>query len=232
MDESAPTPARPIPGALAPERPAAAYPVLAPEQRRVARLALWVLGVLGSGSLLGVAFSLYLVNHFPLLLIALSPLGRHLVLAAPAVDPAALVAVLTVRRLAFYLACFYLGRALGPMGIPWIEARAARFAVFVRWLERIFSRSSHLVVLGFAGPTVSALAGIAGMKAGIFTGLATVSLVLRGVLLVGFAAWIETYLEIARAWIDAYWLPGTVVMVLAVAVYRWRRRTPATVMED
>lgn len=196
------------------------------------RLSLWALAALGSASMLGVAFSLYLVNHFPLLLIALSPLGRHLVLVAPAVAPAAFLAVLVARRLVFYLACFQLGRALGPLGIPWIEARAARLAVFVRWLERLFARASHLVVLVMAGPTVSALAGVAGMHVGVFSALATVSLLLRGLLVLGFAAWMRAYLEIARAWIEAWWVPGTVVMVIAVVLYRFRRRAPSKVIED
>jgi len=206
--------------------------VPAPEQLRLARLCLWVLGVLGSGSLLGVAASLYLVNHHPLLLIALSPIGRHMVLIAPAVDPVAFVVVLVTRRMLFYLACFHLGRALGPLGIPWLEARAARFARFVRWLERIFSRAPRLVVLGMSGPTVSALSGVSGMSAWTFSALATTSLVLRSLLVLGFAAWIRESIEIARVWIDERWIPGTVVMVALVVVYRWRRRAPLPSMED
>ena len=90
---------------------------LTPEQWRVARRCLSVLGVLGIGSMTGVAFSLYLVNHYPLVLIALSPLGRHFVLVAPIVDPAAFMVVAVTRRMLFYLAAFYLGRAMGPAGL-------------------------------------------------------------------------------------------------------------------
>jgi membrane protein DedA with SNARE-associated domain len=205
---------------------------LTSRQRRTTRLCLTALGVLGTGSMAGVASSLYLVNHYPLLLIALSPLGRHMILVAPIVDPFAFVAVLVGRRLLFYLASFHLGRALGPLGIPWIEARAARFGRFVRWMERLFARASHAVVLGMAGPTVSVLAGISGMRATVFVPLATLSLVVRALLVLGFAAWIREYIEVALAWIDEYWIPGTVVMVALVAVYRWRRRAPSRVMED
>ncbi len=205
---------------------------LTDEQRQVTRLCLSVIGVLGTGSLLGVAFSLYLLNHFPLLLVALSPLGRHLVLVAPIVDPIALTAVLIARRMLFYLASFQLGRALGPFGIPWIEARAARFGRFVRWVERLFSRAPYLVVLLMTGPTVSALAGVSGMRRTVFVPLATLSLVLRMLLVLAFAEWMREYLEIALAWIDQYWIPGTIVMVLLVAVYRWRRRTPLAAFED
>lgn len=201
------------------------------EQQQTTRLCLLVLGVLGTGSMVGAAFWLYLVNHYPLLLIALSPLGRHLVLVAPTVHPAAFLAVAVLRRLAFYLATFHLGRSLGPMGIPWIEARAARFAAFVRWLERLFSRAPRVVVLFISGPTVSALAGISGMRTPVFVALAGTSLTVRMLLVLGFAEWIREYIEVALAWIDEYWIPGTVVMVALVLLYRWRRRAPFTVVD-
>ncbi len=50
-------------------------------------------------SMIGTMSVLYLANHFPLLLHALSPLGRHLILVVPTVHPAAVVAVATLRRL-------------------------------------------------------------------------------------------------------------------------------------
>lgn len=207
-------------------------PALSSRQRQTIRLCLSILGVLGSGSLIGVAFSLYLVNHFPLLLIAISPLGRHLVLVAPSVHPVAFLLVGVGRRMLFYLASFHLGRALGPIGIPWIEARAARFGKFVRWLERLFSRAPRLVVLCMTGPTVSALAGASGMRTAPYVALASAGLTARMLLVLGFAEWMREPLEALLLWIDAYWVPGTIVMVAGVAIYRWRRRTPIAAMED
>ena len=196
---------------------------LTSEERRIASLSLTALGVLGAGSLIGVASSLYLVNHYPLLLVALSPLGRHVILVAPIVDPVALVVAGVVRRMIFYLACFHLGRALGPIGIVWLEARAARFARFVRWLERLFSRAPHAVVLGMAGPTVSTLAGISGMRQGVFLALAISGLTVRMVLIVGFAELLREPIEAMLALIDEYWAPGTLVLVTGLALYRWRQ---------
>jgi hypothetical protein len=193
---------------------------LSSEQRQIARISLSVLGVLSSGSLLGVAFSLYLVNHYPLLLLALSPLGRHLWLVAPTVDPVALMIVLVGRRMLFYVASFHLGRSLGPQGIVWVESRAAWFGRFVRWLERLFDRASHAVVLLMTGPTVSALAGVSGMRPGVFVALATAGLVARVALVIVLAEEIRDTLETILAWIDSYWIPGTVLMVGGVVVYR------------
>ena len=66
---------------------------LDPEQRRTTQRCLSLLGALATASLIGVAFSLYLVGHYPLLLIALSPLGRHLVLVVPSVSLLSLIVV-------------------------------------------------------------------------------------------------------------------------------------------
>jgi membrane protein DedA with SNARE-associated domain len=185
-----------------------------------------VLGVLGSGSLLGVAFSPYLVTHWPLLLVGLSPLGRHMVLVAPVVHPVAFFLVLVIRRLVFYVGCFQLGRALGPWAVPWVEARSRHFGRFLRFLELLFNRAPRAVVLVMSGPSVSALAGVSNMPARVFLPLATVSLAVRVVLVMGFAEWIREYVELALGWIDAYWIPATAVTASGVVLYQvWRRRT-------
>jgi hypothetical protein len=182
-----------------------------------------VLGVLSFGSMVGAAFSLYLVNHFPLLLIALSPLGRHMLLVAPIVNPVAFIAVAVSRRMLFYIACFGLGRGLGPSGVQWLEARAARFARFVRFVETLFSRAPHLVILVMAGPTVSGLAGMAGIRTAPFLVLATISLTLRMLFILGFAEILRGPIMQVLDWIDENWVPGTLVLVLATLVYQWRR---------
>lgn len=204
-----------------------ARPSLSGDAQRRVRQCLIALGALSAASILGVAFSPYLVTHWPLLLVALSPLGRHLVLVAPVVDPAVFVALVVGRRLLFYLACFELGRALGPWAIPWIEARAARFGRFVRLVEGLFARAPRTVVLVLAGPTVSALAGVSAMRSRVFIPLATLNLAVRALAVLGFAAWVRVYIEMALAWIEAYWVPATAVTVAAVVLFRARRRRPS-----
>lgn len=224
------------PPSTGPEPPGAPDPtstwLLDSERRRIVRLCVSTLAALSSISLVGVAFSLYLVNHHPLLLVAMSPLGRHLLLAAPTVDPVAFVVVVVVRRMLFYLASFHLGRALGPAGVVWIEARAARLGVYVRWLEQLFRRASHPIVFLASGPTLSALAGASGMRPRVFVALAAPGLALRAAVVLGVAASVRPILEAVLAWIDAHWLPGTLAMLAIVALYRWRRRTPSASMED
>lgn len=196
------------------------------EAQRIARLAGGTLAVLGTGSLVGVGFSLWLVNHAPLVLVLLSPIGRHLVLAAPLLDPVVFVVAVTARRMLFYLASFYLGQALGPPGVLWIEARAHRFGRFVRWLERIFVRWDRAVILLAVGPTTSALAGISGMSVRTFSLLAAPSLVARLVAIVFLAEWLEAPIRELLVWIDTYWVEGTVVLIVLIGgwqIYNLRR---------
>jgi membrane protein DedA with SNARE-associated domain len=213
--------------ALPPHVPGADGAVpLSGDAQRIARLAGGALAVLGSGSLVGVSFSLWLVNHAPLALVLLSPIGRHLVLAAPLLDPVVFVVAVTARRMLFYLASFYLGQALGPPGVLWIEARAHRFGRFVRWLERIFARWGRAVILLAVGPTTSALAGISGMSVRTFTLLAVPSLVARLTAIVLVADWLEAPIRALLEWIEDHWVEGTAVMIALVGgwqLYTWRR---------
>lgn len=211
--------------ALAPDIKAPDTSSLGPEERRLARRSLSALGLLSIGSAVGLASSAYLVNHYPLLLIALSPIGRHLILVVPRVDPVSFLLVGGLRRLAFYMACFQLGRALGPPGVVWLEERYARFARWVKWIERYFAKAPRLVVLFFAGPTISALAGMSGMPASTYVPLAGASLLVRLLLILVFGELLREPIEWLLGVIDAYWVQITAVMVGGVLAYQlWRIR--------
>jgi len=208
---------------LAPEHAA----TLSAENRRIVRFCLAALALLSTGSLIGVASSLYLVEHAPLLLIALSPLGRHFVLTAPSLDPVAFVTVGTLRRLAFYMSCFYLGRALGPVALVWVEARARWFAPWVRWLERLFKRSGVVVVLLIVGPTISTLAGISSMRVATFAALATISLVVRMVFFYEFADAFREPIALFLESLEDYRAPGTLLLIAGILVWQLVKRRRA-----
>jgi len=205
---------------------------LSAADRKLARRCLSLLGVLSSCTLLGVAASLYLAVHYPLLLIGMSPLGRHLILVAPTVHPLAFLAVAITRRMAFSVTCFYLGRALGPSALDWLEARAPRAGRFYRWLERLFQRASHIVVFLLPGPGVSAIAGSSGMRAPVYVPLVALGLLLRMILVLLLGEWLREPLVALLALIEEYWVPGTIVLVVAVGIYRWRWRGVRPLQED
>jgi membrane protein DedA with SNARE-associated domain len=204
-------------------QPSETQPPPTAAQWRLARACLYVLGTLWAVSTAGRAFSLYLVNHNPLVLVAMSPMGSHVLLAAALTDPVVLLAVAIARRMLFYSATFFLGRALGPFAVQWVEARARHFARFVRFLERLFERAPRLVVLAAAGPTVSVLAGMSGMRLPTYLALATAGLTARLWIWIQFADLFRGPIEQLLEWIDEYWVPGTFVLVTIIAFSQWRR---------
>jgi membrane protein DedA with SNARE-associated domain len=204
-------------------QPGETQPLQSAIQWPLARRCLFLLGILWALSTIGRASSLYLINHHPLVLVAMSPLGSHVLLAAALTNPTALLAVATARRLVFYAVTFYLGRALGPYAVEWVEARARHFGRFVRFLERLFAKAPRLVVLGAAGPTVSALAGMSGMRLSTYLMLAAVGLAVRLWIWIQFADVFRGPIEQVLAWIDEYWVPGTIVLVAILLVAQWRR---------
>ena len=197
-------------------------------QRRVVRLCLIGLAVLGTGSMIGAMSVLYLANHFPLLLIALSPTGHRLLLVVPTVHPVAFVAVATLRRLAFYLPCFILGRTLGNTALAWLEIRFRGAARFVQWLDRIFQRAQYPAVFFLPGPIMSTIAGNAQMPVATWIPLVACGLVLRMLVVVWFGEWLREPIQRLLELFDEYWIPGTIVLVAGTALYQWRRRTGRT----
>jgi membrane protein DedA with SNARE-associated domain len=210
-----------------PDLPRQFYEGLTPEQRRTVARCLWTIGVLGAATLIGVGSSLYLVNSYPLLLIALSPLGRHLILVAPIVNPYAFVAVAVGRRAAFSVPFFYIGRALGPIAVQWLELRSPRAGQAVRWLERLFRRfekASFAVVFFLPGPAISTIAGDSGMRSVVYLSMLVAGLVFRMLITLWIGDWLRGPIEILVGWIDQYRVPGTVVLVAGIAFYQWRQR--------
>ncbi len=196
------------------------------EQRRTAARCLGIVGVLSAATLIGVGSSLYLANNYPLLLIALSPLGRHLILVAPVVNPYAFVAIAVSRRAAFSVPCFYLGRALGPIAVQWLESRSPRAGRAIRWLERLFRRSekaSFVLVFLFPGPAMSTIAGDSSMRSSVYLSMVIAGLVFRMLIVLWIGDWLRGPIEIVLSWIDQYWVPGTVVLVAGIAFYQWRQ---------
>jgi len=213
----------PGPGASAADTSGAGL-LLTSEQRRHMRLWLGVLGCLATCSLIGTGFVLYLVNHQPLLLIVLSPLGRHLLLVAQRVDPLAFVVVGGLRRFAFYLPCFELGRELGAPALDLLDRRTRGLRPVVAVIQRVFARAPHLAVFALPGPLVAALAGIEGVRRSVYVPLVLAGLSVRMWIWLELAVWAQPPIGALLEWIDRYWIEGTALLVLGIALQQWRLR--------
>ena len=200
-------------------------PEFGADRRRRVKICLAILAVLSAGSMVGAASSLYLVEPYPLLLIALSPLSRHFMLVAPLIDPISLVVVGTARGLLFSTISFELGRTIGPRGLSWLERKYRGAGRILRWFERLFERAALVAVFVFPYGIMSAIAGISGMRWRVFVPIAVAGLVTRLLITLQFASWLREPILDLLDWIKAHRLSGTIALLSFIAIYQlWKAR--------
>jgi len=200
---------------------------LSDRERKIVRGCLFALGALSVGTWIGVASSPYLAVNYPLVLVAISPLGRHMVLVAPIVSTGWLLLVGGARSLTFTAFSYQLGRTLGEPGLLWLDQRAQKAARFVRWLERFFQRWSYAAVLIFPLGVMAGIAGVARMRPVGFFICATIGIALRLSLYIWLASSIREPIMALLEFIRAHQAPATAVCVVGVGSYqfiKWRRR--------
>ena len=125
---------------------------------------LLMFGVLVGTASIGAALAPYLAVHNPLLLLALNPWPRHLILVAPLVPVLPFVAVATARALLSALLGYEVGTRYGARGLELFQERSARAGKVLREVERVFRRASVPLLIIAPGPLTAALAGIGGMR--------------------------------------------------------------------
>ena len=195
--------------------------------RRIVRGCLFVLGALSVGTWIGVASSPYLAIHYPLTLVGISPLGRHIVLVAPVVDAGWLLLVGGTRFLIFTAFSYQLGRSLGEPGLVWLDQRAEKAARFVRWLERFFKRWSYFAVLIFPLGAMACIAGVARMPPVGFFICAICGIAFRVSVYIWVADSIREPIMVVLEFIRAHQVSATAACVVGVSsyqIFRWRRR--------
>ena len=104
-----------------------------------------------------------LVTHTPLLLVALNPRARNVLLASRTVGVAPLLIVALVRRLLMVPLLYRLGRIHGVASLTWVDRRFPRTARWTRRVERWFDRAAAPVVVVLPGALTAYLAGSTGM---------------------------------------------------------------------
>ncbi len=120
-----------------------------------------------------------LVVHAPLLLVALNPRARNVLLASPTVAVVPLVGVSLIRRLVPIPVLYRLGRIHGDTSLAWADRRFPRSARWLRRVERWFHRAEAPVVLLLPGMLTAYLAGSTGMREATLLLLSTLSIAVR-----------------------------------------------------
>ena len=120
-------------------------------------IGLLVLVVIAGG--VGDTASPVLVTHTPLLLVALNPRARNVLLASRTVGVMPLLTVALIRRLVTVPVMYRLGRIHGGASLTWVDRRFPRTGRWTRRVERWFDRAAAPVVVVLPGAVTSYLAG-------------------------------------------------------------------------
>jgi membrane protein DedA with SNARE-associated domain len=195
-----------------------------PDPRAQLPLILGTAGVLGVGGVLGVALAPALLTYSPLLLIALAPFGRHLVLAAPVTAFVPFLLVATARRVLTCGLAYMVGRAYGETGIAWVQARYPRAGRLVSALRWLFRRAGPLVLLVAPGPIVCALAGVTRMRVLWFVPIATLGQAFWVTVTYRVGEALQAFILPILAWLEDNMLATTLACAALVVAYRVLRR--------
>lgn len=125
-------------------------------------IAVVVIGTLGN------MFHPTLLENHPLLLVAMEPRNRYLLLVADKVSFIPFLLVATIRRLISDPLFYLLGYLYGDAGVRWIERKMGDSSGLVRGMERGFAKAAPLMVFLFPGAIVCVLAGATGMSPVLF----------------------------------------------------------------
>ncbi len=183
----------------------------------------WLAGfgaVMGARAI-GLALLPVLLVEAPALLLLLSPMLTHLVLAGPVLGPLVYFVAALASSIIQGAVAYEFGLALGDKARIWLEGRGAATHAATTRLLRWLERAAPLVLIAFAGPPVCALAGVSRLRAVVFYPVMIVAQVLwvGACYLFGAAvteqlalvyAFVETHVvelsALALTWVGGGWL--------------------------
>lgn len=174
--------------------------------------------------LLGQAFAPTLLAYWPLGLLALSPLPRHMVLVAPVTDPVSFVLVAGIRRFISGTLGYQLGLEYGEQGYAFVEARSARAGKLVRWVERAVRRFGAPLLIAFASPGLCAIAGTTKMPGRLFYPCALLGQLIYAGANYAVGEALERWTTPILVFLREHVMAATLLTASAVAIYEILRR--------
>ena len=182
------------------------------------------LGALFGAMFLGMSFAPTLAVKAPLLLIALAPLPRHIILIAPYTPVEWVVPVAALRGVITCAVAFEVGRLYGPQGIRLFERRSPRLGRWVRSFEKLFGLSAPAFLFLAPGPLTSTLAAISGGSRWLTLTLSGLGLGVWASIHHKVGDWLAPYTAPIMAFIQEYLLETTLACLLIVVTYQWFAR--------
>lgn len=180
---------------------------------------------LSLAGLVGTALAPSLLTYHPLWLIVLSPIDRHMVLAATATALLPFVLVSSVRRTFSCSIAYGFGRSYGPEGTALVQAHYPRTAKLSTRLQRIAQRFSPIVILLAPWPLMcGAVAGAAEIAFWPFFTMTILGQVIWARLTYRVGTALSVWLVPALAFVREHVVATTIACVVLVALYAFARR--------
>ena len=203
-------------------------PRLDPRRRRlIAAAAIVAVGA----SVVGGALAPYLLVHHPVLLLALAPEPRHVVLATPLLPGAVIIPLTVARRVLGLVALYLFGWAYGEGAIRFIEGRSGRMGRLLRGVQRYLARWGAWLVLVLPMPSVCTLAGAGNVRFTASLAAMIVGQTFWVTLTWAFGDLLTPLIRPVLDWLTAHVVEATLVTVLVVTAFQlvtlWRRRRAA-----
>jgi membrane protein DedA with SNARE-associated domain len=165
-----------------------------------------------------------LLRSHPLLLIALDPRNRWLVLVSNKVSVAPFMIVGFVRRVLSDPLFFILGYLYGDRAVRWVERRFAPDTGLVPWMEKNFNKFSPALVFLFPGALVCVLAGAMGMNPWLFAALNVSGTIAILVVLYEFGDVFSGPVGAVTRFFDRNFKLFTAISILLTIYYFWDQR--------
>lgn len=195
-------------------------------RRRLLTLLLAPVVLTSAASLTGTALAPSLLIEAPLLLIALNPVTRHLVLVSGLVDATPFFLVAVTRLFLADPFYFLVGRSYGDDAVAWLERRSGYAGRLVRYVERLFQVAGPVVLFVAPLGLVSLLAGASRMRFHTFVVINLCGTITVVTLVRLFGVALERPLEVVRTFVEANVLLLTLIsaglVAVSVVVRHWR----------
>lgn len=192
-----------------------------PQRRVIAAMGgLFLLG------LTGVALSPVLLVHAPVLLVALSPIHRHVLMVAPEVGLSVLLIVVVLRRLVGGCIVFAVGRSFGRKGLRAVAEKQPRLGRWGQWLLERLDGPLGIPLVALAPNATPVFAGASKMGFGAFcaaTVFGQVWLVTATFFLADYLKrYIEQMLLFVQDWVFELTALTIGAVLIRLAYKRWR----------
>jgi membrane protein DedA with SNARE-associated domain len=159
-------------------------PIVAEASPRAKQLILVAAGILYATGTIGSNFGPAWVDDRPALLLAFSSRNRNLFASVPFIDPLAYSIIGFTRLFVVGIVLYYVGRWWGDRFLTWTERQLGSLPAIYRWFRTAIDRAGWLLVLLMPGSNlVCMMAGYRRMRFSWFTGLLTVGIVAKLIVL-------------------------------------------------